>query len=55
MQRFLETAGNKQTPLQAKLDDFGKKLGIIIMILAALIFIVQVIRGYISGENIKVC
>ena len=50
---LLETAGNKQTPLQAKLDDFGKKLGIIIMILAALIFIVQVIRGYISGKNMS--
>ena len=50
---LLETAGNKQTPLQAKLDEFGKKLGIIIMILAALIFIIQVIRGYISGQNMS--
>ena len=50
---LLESAGNKQTPLQEKLDDFGKKLGIIIMILAAAIFIIQVIRGYIDGENMK--
>ena len=26
-------AGTKQTPLQVKLDNFGKKLGIIIMII----------------------
>ena len=38
---LLETAGSKQTPLQTKLDEFGKKLGIIIMILAFLIFIIQ--------------
>lgn len=50
---LLESAGNKQTPLQEKLYDFGKKLGIIIMILAAAIFIIQVIRGYIDGENMK--
>lgn len=50
---LLESAGNKQTPLKEKLDDFGKKLGIIIMILAAAIFIIQVIRGYIDGENMK--
>ena len=48
---LLETAGNKQTPLQIKLDDFGKKLGIVIMILAIVIFGVQVLRGYLSdGE-----
>lgn len=50
---LLETAGTKSTPLQEKLDDFGKKLGIVIMILAAAIFAIQVIRGYISGSNIK--
>ncbi|MDU4326650.1 MAG: cation-translocating P-type ATPase [Clostridium celatum] len=50
---LLETAGNKQTPLQVKLDEFGKKLGIIIVILAAIIFGIQVVRGYISGDNMK--
>ncbi len=50
---LLETAGNKQTPLQQKLDDFGKKLGIIIMILAAAIFAIQVIRGYLAGSDLK--
>lgn len=51
---LLETAGNKQTPLQQKLDDFGKKLGIMIMILASVIFAIQVIRGYLGGNDLKV-
>lgn len=51
---LLETAGNKQTPLQQKLDDFGKKLGIMIMILATAIFAIQVIRGYLGGSDLKV-
>lgn len=42
---LLENADNKQTPLQQKLDDFGKKLGVGIVILAAVIFAVQVSRG----------
>lgn len=51
---LLETAGTKSTPLQEKLDDFGKKLGIFIMILAAAIFGIQVFRGYISGNDMKI-
>ncbi|MDO5009914.1 MAG: cation-translocating P-type ATPase, partial [Intestinibacter bartlettii] len=42
---LLETAQNKQTPLQQKLDDFGKKLGIAIVFLAGLIFALEVFRG----------
>ena len=42
---LLETAENKQTPLQQKLDDFGKKLGVAIVILATLIFALEVFRG----------
>ena len=42
---LLENAQSKQTPLQVKLDEFSKKLGIWIVILAALIFGVEVIRG----------
>ncbi|MDK2563369.1 calcium-translocating P-type ATPase, PMCA-type [Romboutsia sedimentorum] len=49
---LLESAENKQTPLQEKLDQFGKKLGIAIVIIAILIFIIQVARGFISGGNI---
>ena len=43
---LLDNAESKQTPLQNKLDDFGKKLGVGIVILAGLIFLVQVVfRG----------
>ena len=42
---LLENAENKSTPLQNKLDEFGKKLGVGIVILSALIFIIQVVRG----------
>ena len=42
---LLDNAENKETPLQKKLDDFGKKLGVGIVILAGLIFLIQVIRG----------
>lgn len=50
---LLESAGTKQTPLQVKLDNFGRKLGIIIMIIAAVIFSVEVFRGYRAGGNLK--
>ena len=42
---LLENAENKQTPLQIKLDEFSKKLGVGIVILAALIFGIEVFRG----------
>ncbi|MGL5694784.1 MAG: cation-translocating P-type ATPase, partial [Peptostreptococcaceae bacterium] len=42
---LLDSAENKQTPLQIKLDEFGKKLGIGIVGLSILIFGIQVIRG----------
>ncbi|MBP3905628.1 MAG: HAD-IC family P-type ATPase, partial [Peptostreptococcaceae bacterium] len=42
---LLENAENKQTPLQNKLEDFGKKLGVGIIILALIIFVIQVFRG----------
>ncbi|MGL4372362.1 MAG: cation-translocating P-type ATPase, partial [Turicibacter sp.] len=47
---LLQDAGEKQTPLQRKLEDFSKKLGIGIVILAIVIFTLQVIRGYGSGS-----
>ena len=50
---LLESAGNKQTPLQIKLDDFGKRLGMVIMVLAAIIFAIQVYRGYRAGGTLK--
>ena len=48
---LLESAGNKSTPLQIKLDEFGKKLGIVIVILAMAIFGVQVFRGYMAESG----
>ena len=42
---LLDNAENKETPLQQKLDDFGKKLGVGIVALSAVIFAVQVFRG----------
>lgn len=48
---LLENAEDKLTPLQIKLENFSKKLGIGILALAILIFIIQVSRGYISGLN----
>lgn len=42
---LLDNAQSKETPLQKKLDEFGKKLGVGIVILAGLIFLVQIMRG----------
>ncbi len=41
---LIEEAEEKQTPLQKKLDSFGKKLGIAILIICALIFIIDLWR-----------
>ena len=42
---LLDNAESKSTPLQNKLDDFGKKLGMAIVILAIVIFGIEVFRG----------
>ena len=42
---LLEKAESKETPLQKKLDQFSKRLGIIIMILAIIIFALEVGRA----------
>lgn len=42
---LLENAENKEMPLQKKLDEFGKKLGIGIVVLSLIIFGVEVFRG----------
>lgn len=41
---LIATAESKQTPLQSKLDEFSKKLGIGILILCILIFAAQALR-----------
>lgn len=42
---LLESAKEKKTPLQASLDDFGKKLAFIIIGIAILIFALDLFRG----------
>ncbi|WP_078549666.1 calcium-translocating P-type ATPase, PMCA-type [Litchfieldia alkalitelluris] len=42
---LLESAKEKKTPLQASLDQFGKKLAGIIIAIAILIFVIDIIRG----------
>jgi Ca2+-transporting ATPase len=42
---LLETAKDKKTPLQVSLDGFGKKLALMIMIICAFVFIIDMFRG----------
>ncbi|MBM7605025.1 Ca2+-transporting ATPase [Metabacillus crassostreae] len=42
---LMESAKEKKTPLQANLDNFGKKLAIAIIIIALIIFVIDIIRG----------
>ncbi|UOQ46685.1 cation-translocating P-type ATPase [Gracilibacillus caseinilyticus] len=49
---MIETAEAKETPLQRKLDDFSKKLGIVILLLCVLIFAVQVGRLFFSDADV---
>lgn len=42
---LLETAQEKKTPLQVNLDNFGKKLAIVILIISAFIFALNIFRG----------
>ncbi|MEW8956004.1 cation-translocating P-type ATPase [Clostridium sp.] len=44
--KLLESAKEKKTPLQVSLDDFGKKLAIIILIICGIIFALNMYRGY---------
>ncbi|MBU5595738.1 cation-translocating P-type ATPase [Amphibacillus sp. MSJ-3] len=49
---LLNTAEQKQTPLQRKLDVFSKKLGVWILLLSIGIFIVQAIRIWFGGQTV---
>lgn len=42
---LIKNAQDKKTPLQKNLDDFGKKLSILILIFCGILFAVNVIRG----------
>ncbi|KAA9007676.1 cation-translocating P-type ATPase [Paenibacillus spiritus] len=48
---LIESAEAKQTPLQRKLEDFGKKLGIAILLLCIVIFGVQALRVWLSSDG----
>ncbi len=48
---LLESAQVKKTPLQVNLDVFGKKLAVVILFLCALIFAINLMRGYPLGES----
>nr|WP_312292433.1 cation-translocating P-type ATPase [Clostridium chromiireducens] len=42
---LLESAKEKKTPLQVSLDNFGKKLAVVILIISAIIFGLDIFRG----------
>lgn len=42
---LLESAKEKKTPLQANLDTFGKRLAIIILVICAFVFGLNIVRG----------
>ena len=42
---LLKNASEKKTPLQINLDNFGKKLSVMILVLCAALFALQVLRG----------
>lgn len=49
---MIATAESKQTPLQRKLDEFSKKLGIGILVLCILIFAAQALRIWFGNEQV---
>lgn len=48
---LLKTTSDKKTPLQTNLDNFGQKLSILILIVCALVFIVNIMRGGPVGDS----
>ncbi|MCL2409891.1 MAG: cation-translocating P-type ATPase [Oscillospiraceae bacterium] len=50
---LIETAQDRQTPLQRRLEKFSKKLGIVILALCALIFALQAVRVLSAGEDLQ--
>ncbi|HEO8420788.1 cation-translocating P-type ATPase [Niallia sp. FSL W8-0635] len=51
---MLNKAEEKQTPLQQKLAQFSKKLGVGILILSILIFAIQALRIWLGDETVDV-
>ena len=47
---LLKTTSEKKTPLQVNLDNFGKKLSILILIFCGILFGISVFRGEAIGD-----
>ncbi len=47
---LLKTTSEKRTPLQVNLDNFGKKLSILILVFCGILFGISVIRGEAIGD-----
>ncbi|KOA19730.1 calcium-transporting ATPase [Clostridium homopropionicum DSM 5847] len=48
---LLETTKEKKTPLQVSLDDFGKKLAMVILAICILVFSLNIYRGYVLIDS----
>lgn len=48
--KLLKTTSKKRTPLQVNLDEFGKKLSIIILVFCGILFGINVLRGGDMGD-----
>ena len=48
--QLLKSTSEKKTPLQVNLDNFGKKLSIIIMVFCASLFILNILQGGNTGD-----
>ncbi len=47
---LLNKASEKRTPLQISLDEFGKKLSVIIMAFCGILFVMSIMRGGSAGD-----
>ena len=50
---LIESAGERQTPLQRRLEQFSKKLGLWILALCVLIFAIQLFRVWTAGGDLQ--
>ena len=48
--RLLKTTSEKKTPLQINLDQFGRRLSVLILAFCAVLFGISVFRGESAGD-----